>query len=50
MFDFSKLGDMATLGKDIQARQEQFQKEQLELLQNISRQVAEIIALLKEKQ
>lgn len=52
MFDFSKLGDMAKLAheaKEIQAKQESFQKEQIELLKKISRQLEELIALTKEK-
>ncbi|MDP2923424.1 MAG: hypothetical protein Q8O30_06875 [Candidatus Omnitrophota bacterium] len=51
MFDFSKLGDMAKLAqeaKEIQAKQECFQKEQIEL-RKISRQLEELIALAKEK-
>ena len=41
MFDLSKLGDMAKLAneaKHIQEKQEHFQKEQIELLEKISKQ------------
>ena len=51
MFDFSKLGDMSKLAnqaKQIQERQECLQREQLQLLKNISNQLNEIITILKE--
>jgi hypothetical protein len=51
MFDFSKLGDMAKLAneaKQIQEKQDRFQKEQIELLKKISQQLEELITLTKE--
>lgn len=53
MFDFSKLGDMAKLAqeaKEIQAKQDSFQKEQIELLKKISRQLEELLTLAKKEQ
>ena len=52
MFDFSKLADMSRLAseaKQVHERQEQFQREQIELLRKISRQIDEAIALLKTR-
>ncbi|MCK9615073.1 MAG: hypothetical protein M0R48_06180 [Candidatus Omnitrophica bacterium] len=52
MFDFSKLGDMAKLAneaKQIQEKQEHLQKEQIELLKKISKQMEELINLTKNK-
>ncbi|MBD3263751.1 MAG: hypothetical protein GF375_01450 [Candidatus Omnitrophica bacterium] len=51
MFDFGKLGDlskMATEAKQIQAKQERFHKEQIDLLKTISAQLQDIINLLKK--
>jgi len=50
MLDFSKLGDlskMAQSAKQIQEKQERLQREQIDLLQEISKQLQEIIILLK---
>jgi hypothetical protein len=52
MFDFNKLGDMAKLAqeaKEIQAKQDAFQREQIDLLKKISKQLEELITLTKEK-
>ena len=52
MFDFNKLGDltkMASQAKQIQEKQENFQRQQTELLRNISSQLEEVLRLLKEK-
>ncbi|MFC1666284.1 hypothetical protein ACFL0P_00240 [Candidatus Omnitrophota bacterium] len=52
MFDFSKLGDMSKLAsqaKQIQEKQECFQRESLELLKKISSQLDQAMVLLKEK-
>jgi hypothetical protein len=52
MFDLSKLGDMAKLAneaKHMQEKQEYFQKEQIELLKKISKQLEELINLTKNK-
>jgi len=51
MFDFSKLGDlskMANQAKQLQANQEIAQKQQMELLEKISKQLQEIISLIKK--
>ncbi|MEI8349520.1 MAG: hypothetical protein WCI77_05160 [Candidatus Omnitrophota bacterium] len=51
MFDLSKLGDMAKIAqeaKQIQEKQERFQKEQIDLLKKISQQLEELIRLAKE--
>ncbi|MFA5271355.1 MAG: hypothetical protein WC412_03320 [Candidatus Omnitrophota bacterium] len=50
MLDFSKLGDMAKLAseaKHIQEKQECYQREQIELLKKISKQLEELIAITK---
>ena len=52
MLDLSKLGEMSKLAnqeKLIQEKQEHLQREQLELLKNISNQINEVISILKEK-
>ena len=52
MFDFSKLGDMTKLAgqaKQMQDKQEQFQREQVELLNKISKQLEQVITILQEK-
>ena len=52
MFDFSKLTDMSKLAnqaKQIQEKQEGLQREQLELLKNISHQLNEVLTILKAK-
>ncbi len=52
MFDFNKLGDlskMAGQAKQIQEKQEDFQRRQLELLGKISGQLEEMIVLLKDR-
>lgn len=51
MFDMSKLGDMAKLATQaqaMQAKQERAQNEQLEIMKKISRQLDEVITLLKK--
>jgi hypothetical protein len=51
MFDLNKLGDMAKLAgeaRQLQERQDRFQKEQLDLLKKISLQLNEITDLLKK--
>lgn len=53
MFDFNKLGDlskMASQAKEIQKSQERQQGEQLDLLRKISKQIEEVVLLLKQKQ
>ncbi|MBU2043735.1 MAG: hypothetical protein KJ619_00690 [Candidatus Omnitrophica bacterium] len=53
MFDFNKLGDlskMASQAKEIQRSQERIQNEQIELLRRISKQLEEVLSLLKQKQ
>ena len=53
MFDLGKLGDLskvASQAKDMQAKQEQAQRQQLELLKKISNQIDEVIGLLKRRQ
>ena len=53
MFDFGKLGDlskMAGQAKEIQAQAERFQKQQLQLLEKISKQLDEVLTILKKKQ
>ncbi|MBN3040730.1 MAG: hypothetical protein JW867_06345 [Candidatus Omnitrophica bacterium] len=52
MFDFSKLGDLskvASQAKQIQEKQEQAQREQIDILRKISSQIDEVLTLLKEK-
>ena len=52
MFDFSKLGDLskvANQAKQIQENQERIQREQIEILLKISRQMDEVLSLLKQK-
>ncbi len=52
MFDFSKLGDMAKLAneaKQVQQKQESLQREQIDLLKRISKQLEELINLAKNK-
>jgi len=52
MFDLSKLGDlskMASQAKQIQEKQEKFQQQQMELLLKISRQLEEVVSLLKSR-
>lgn len=52
MFDLGKLGDMAKLAneaKQVQQRQESLQREQIDLLKKISKQLEELIALTKSK-
>ena len=52
MFDLSKLGDMSKLAsqaKDMQQKQEGFQKESLDMLKKVSKQLEEIFSLLKDK-
>jgi len=51
MFDLSKLGDMTKLAseaKKLQAAQERTQREQKELLNKISRQMDEVLSILKK--
>jgi hypothetical protein len=53
MFDFSKLGDMAELAdkaRQLQAHQEKKQSEQLEILKKITRQLDEVLDILRKKQ
>jgi len=53
MFDFSKLGDMASLAdkaQRLQAQQDKRQAEQVDMLKKISRQLDEVLAILKKKQ
>lgn len=53
MFDFSKLGDMASLANKaqaLQAQQDKRQAEQIDLLRKISRQLDEVLIILKKKQ
>ena len=52
MFDFNKLGDlskMATQAKQIQDKQEKTQREQTDILEKISRQLDQVVDLLKKK-
>jgi len=52
MFDFSKLGDlskMASQAKQMQSKQEDFQRQQMDMLKKISKQLEEVISLLKSK-
>lgn len=52
MFDFGKLGDlskMAGQAKEMQAQVERFQKQQIQLLEKISKQLDEVVAMLKKK-
>ena len=49
---FDKLGDlskMASQAKQIQEKQEKFQQQQMELLLKISRQLEEVVSLLKSR-
>ena len=51
MFDLSKLGDMTKLAseaKKLQAEQERGQREQIELLKRISRQLDEVLSTLRK--
>ena len=53
MFDLGKLGDLskvASQAKDMQVKQEQAQRQQLDLLKKISNQIDEVIGLLKRRQ
>lgn len=50
MFDFSKLGDLSRIAgeaKEMQEKQERCQREQTELLRQISNKLDQVIALLK---
>jgi len=50
MFDFNKLGDLSKLAgeaKQLQEKQDEFHKQQLELLQKISQQLDELISISK---
>lgn len=52
MFDFSKLGDlskMAGQAKEIQEKVEAFQRQQTQLLEKISKQLEEVLSLLRNK-
>lgn len=52
MFDFSKLGDlskMASQAKQIQAKQETLAQEQIQILREVSKQLEEVISLLKNR-
>ena len=52
MFDLGKLGDMAKIAgqaKEMQDRQECFQREQLDLLKKISKQMDDVITILKKR-
>lgn len=52
MFDLNKIADMAKIAneaKQMQAKQECFQREQLELLKKISSQLNELISLTKKE-
>ena len=52
MFDLGKLGDMskiASQAKEMQQKQEAFQRDSMELLKNISNQLDRVVTLLKEK-
>ena len=52
MFDLNKLGDMAKIAgeaKKLQAVQEEQQRKQLDVLNKISRQLDEVVNLLKNK-
>ncbi len=52
MFDLNKLGDMAKIAaeaKNMQDKQDKAQREQTDVLRGISRQLDEVIKLLKEK-
>lgn len=51
MFDFSKLSDMSRLAseaKQIQEKQDHFQRQQLEWLQKISAQLDEVLVYLRK--
>jgi hypothetical protein len=51
MFDLSKLGDMSKIAnqaKALQEKQEQAQKEQIELLKKISGQLEEVLTHIKK--
>jgi len=53
MFDLNKLGDlskMANQAKEIQKNQERQQGEQIDILRKISKQLEEVVSLLKQKQ
>ena len=52
MFDLGKLGDlskMASQAKQIQEKQEAFARQQIELLEKISKQLEQVISLLKNR-
>ena len=52
MFDLSKLQDMAKIAGQVsqmQERQERLQKEQLDIMLKISRQLDEVVGLLKKE-
>jgi hypothetical protein len=51
VLDFSKLGDMAKIAgeaKQMQEKQERYQREQTEILKKISDQLSQVISLLRE--
>lgn len=51
MFDLNKLGDMAKLAaqaKEIQEKQDRAQREQIDLLRKISKQLDDILTVLGE--
>lgn len=52
MFDFNKLGDVTKIAgqaKQMQEKQERFQTEQVELLNEISKKLGEVITILEER-
>lgn len=52
MFDMSKLGDMAKIASEarqVQAKQERMAGEQLDMLKKISKQLDEVIMVLKSR-
>ena len=51
MFDFSKFSDMSKIAseaKEIQKKQGEYQKRQIELLEKVSFQLEEVIRLLRK--
>jgi len=51
MFDLNKLGDMAKIAGEaraMQEKQDRAQREQIELLKNISNKLDQIVTLLKQ--
>ena len=51
MFDLNKLGDfskIASEARQVQEKQERIQREQIEILKNISNKLDQVIVLLKQ--